>query len=186
MKRRCSVLPALVTALALCACGSGGETEFSPAESGSAVSDASLSSAPPQAAKAGTEAAASASGADGVDIDLTALSSTMVYSQVYDMLYFSPESYRGKTVKMRGSFEAYQWVDKDGQPVKDKVSTACVVADATACCAEGIEFVCWDGSVYPQDYPEIGTEITVTGTFQIDEEEGFTWYYLADAEMNRG
>ena len=106
MKRRCSVLPALVTALALCACGSGGETEFSPAESGSAVSDASLSSAPPQAAKAGTEAAASASGADGVDIDLTALSSTMVYSQVYDMLYFSPESYRGKTVKMRGSFEA--------------------------------------------------------------------------------
>ena len=184
MKRRCSVLPALVTALALCACGSGGETEFSPAESGSAVSDASLSSAPPQAAKAGTEAAAS--GADGVDIDLTALSSTMVYSQVYDMLYFSPESYRGKTVKMRGSFEAYQWVDKDGQPVKDKASTACVVADATACCAEGIEFVCGDGSVYPQDYPEIGTEITVTGTFQIDEEEGFTWYYLADAEMDRG
>ena len=79
-----------------------------------------------------------------------------------------------------------QWVDKDGQPVKDKASTACVVADATACCAEGIEFVCGDGSVYPQDYPEIGTEITVTGTFQIDEEEGFTWYYLADAEMNQG
>ena len=76
--------------------------------------------------------------------------------------------------------------NKDGQPVKDKASTACVVADATACCAEGIEFVCGDGSVYPQDYPEIGTEITVTGTFQIDEEEGFTWYYLADAEMNRG
>lgn len=121
-----------------------------------------------------------------MDIDLTALSSTMVYSQVYDMLYFSPESYRGKTVKMRGSFEAYQWVDKDGQPVKDKVSTACVVADATACCAEGIEFVCGDGLAYPQDYPEIGTEITVTGTFQIDEAEGFTWYYLADAEMNRG
>lgn len=182
MKRRCSVLLALVITLSLCACGRGEETAVTSSDGGGAASNALPSPARAQAEEDGPEVIPSS----GVDIDLTALSSTMVYSQVYDMLYFSPESYRGKTVKMRGSFEAYQWVDKDGQPVKDKVSTACVVADATACCAEGIEFVCGDGSVYPQDYPEIGTEITVTGTFQIDEEEGFTWYYLADAEMNRG
>ena len=182
MKRRCSVLLALVITLSLCACGRGEETAVTSSDSGGAASNALPSPARAQAEEDGPEVIPSS----GVDIDLTALSSTMVYSQVYDMLYFSPESYRGKTVKMRGSFEAYQWVDKDGQPVRDKVSTACVVADATACCAEGIEFVCGDGSVYPQDYPEIGTEITVTGTFQIDEEEGFTWYYLADAEMDRG
>ena len=140
MKRRCSVLPALVTALALCACGSGGETAVTSSDSGGAASNALPSPARAQAEEGGPEVIPSS----GVDIDLTALSSTMVYSQVYDMLYLSQESYRGKTVKMRGSFEAYQWVDKDGQPVKDKVSTACVVADATACCAEGIEFVCGD------------------------------------------
>ena len=188
MKRLFCLLLAACMMLSLCACGKGREKDAGndTLSSDREVSAPTESIPVPEDQQSPEESEQLQSYAGKVDVDLTVLSSTMVYSQVYDMLYFSPESYRGKTVKMRGSFEAYQWVDKDGQPVKDKASTACVVADATACCAEGIEFVCGDGSVYPQDYPEIGTEITVTGTFQIDEEEGFTWYYLADAEMNQG
>ena len=36
-------------------------------------------------------------GTDGVDVDLTVLSSTMVYSEAYNMMYY-PENYIGKTV----------------------------------------------------------------------------------------
>ena len=81
MKRRCSVLPALVTALALCACGSGGETAVTSSDSGGAASNALPSPARAQAEEDGPEVIPSS----GVDIDLTALSSTMVYSQVYDL-----------------------------------------------------------------------------------------------------
>ena len=40
------------------------------------------------------------------DVDLTALSSTMVYSEVYNMMV-TPEEYVGKTIKMSGSFATF-------------------------------------------------------------------------------
>ena len=45
--------------------------------------------------------------ADGIDVDLTKLSSTMVYSEVYNMLY-TPDDYIGQTVKMNGAFAYYE------------------------------------------------------------------------------
>ena len=48
------------------------------------------------------EAAAATENPQGkVDVDLTALSSTMVYSEVFNMLN-TPENYVGKTIKMTG------------------------------------------------------------------------------------
>ena len=88
MKRRCSVLLALVITLSLCACGRGGETAVTSSDSGGAASNVLPSPARAQAEEDGPEVIPSS----GVDIDLTALSSTMVYSQVYDMLYFSPRA----------------------------------------------------------------------------------------------
>ena len=63
------------------------------------------------------------------------------------------------------------------------VAYACIIADATACCAEGMEFVLKDDLAYPDDYPELGTEITVIGEFQSYEENGMTWYHLANARL---
>ena len=54
----------------------------------------------------GNEAADEQDGTDGVDVDLTVLSSTMIYSEVYNMMYY-PENYIGKTVKMEGQFAFY-------------------------------------------------------------------------------
>ena len=93
-----------------------------------------------------------------IDIDLTQLSATMVYSEVYNMVY-SPENYIGKTVRMNGSFAMYH------DEVTDAYYFACIIADATACCSQGIEFVLSGEHSYPEDYPELGSEITVTGTF---------------------
>ena len=70
---------------------------------------------------------------EGVDIDLTALSSTMIYSEVYNMMYI-PEEYVGKTIRMGGAFSAFH----DDTTGKDYF--ACIIQDAAACCAQGIEF----------------------------------------------
>lgn len=119
---------------------------------------------------------------NGIDIDLTRLSSTMVYSEVYSMVY-SPEEFVGKVVKMRGQFSVSQGVLEDGSPDPEKLYFACVIADATACCAQGLEFALDGDYAYPEDYPEIGSEITVTGQFELYEEEGYLYIRLRDAAM---
>ena len=60
---------------------------------------------------------------------------------------------------------------------------ACIIADAAACCAEGMEFVLKDNLAYPDDYPEPGAEITVVGEFQAYEENGMTGYHLINARL---
>ena len=119
---------------------------------------------------------------DGIDVDLTKLSSTMVYSEVYNMMY-SPDDYIGKTIKMEGQFAIYQATDETGALIPDQIYFACVIADATACCSQGLEFILAGEHTYPDDYPELGNEITVTGTFELYEEGGFQYCRLADAEM---
>ncbi len=96
--------------------------------------------------------------ADSDYIDLTSLSKTMVYSEVYNMMYF-PEDFVGKTVKMSGIYAMYY------DEVSGKYYHACIITDATACCAQGIEFELTDEYSYPDDYPEQGGDICVEGTF---------------------
>ena len=106
----------------------------------------------------------------------------MVYAEVYNILYNDPESYLGKTVRVRGEFSIYQLV-VDGVLQPDPVAYACIIADAAACCAEGMEFVLKDNLAYPDDYPEPGAEITVVGEFQAYEENGMTGYHLINARL---
>ncbi len=96
--------------------------------------------------------------APGADVDLTVLSSTMVYSEVYNMMV-SPDDYIGKTVKMKGQFVPY-YDESTG-----KYYFACFISDATACCSQGIEFILTDDYLYPEDYPMEGATICVVGTF---------------------
>ena len=65
----------------------------------------------------------------------------------------------------------------------DIIYHACIIPDATACCAQGIEFV-WAGEHYwPDDYPGDGADITVTGRLEIYEENGYSYLHLVDAEL---
>ena len=111
-----------------------------------------------------------------IDVDLTALSSTMVYSEVYNMMS-DPDSYLGKTVRMRGAFSIYH------DEATDVNYYACLIADATACCQQGLEFVLEGNFKYPDDYPELGTEITVTGTFETYTEGEYLYCHLVSATM---
>lgn len=109
-------------------------------------------------------------------IDLTKLSSTMVYSEVYNMTV-APDSYIGKTVRMQGTFAVYE------DPQTENRYYACIIADATACCSQGLEFVLAGENSYPDDYPESGKEITVTGVFDTYEENGALYCHLKDASL---
>ncbi|MBR6258572.1 MAG: hypothetical protein IKR23_14555 [Lachnospiraceae bacterium] len=109
---------------------------------------------------------------EGIDIDLTSLSSTLVYSEVYNMMYM-PEEYIGKTIKMEGSYSFY----------RDETSGAeyysCIIKDATACCAQGIEFI--PGN--PEAVPAEGEDVTVVGVFDTYMEGDYLYATLRDATI---
>lgn len=111
-----------------------------------------------------------------VDVDLTALSSTMIYSEVNNMMT-APDDYIGKTVKMQGNFSVYE-DEKTGN-----YYTAVLISDATSCCSQGMEFKLKGDKKYPDDYPEVEEEITVVGTFGTYEEDGIKYCCLEDAEI---
>ena len=117
-----------------------------------------------------------------IDVDLTTLSSTMVYAEVFNMM-MNPNDYIGKTVKMRGAFGIGYSYKEDGTMDEDTLVYACVIADATACCSQGIEFVLSGEHTYPDEYPELGSEITVVGTFATYEEYSMLFCTLTDAVM---
>ena len=111
-----------------------------------------------------------------VDVDLTTLSSNMVYAEVYSMVT-SPDSYKGKVIKMKGNFASYY------DPNTEKYYFACIIQDATACCSQGIEFELTEDYVYPDDYPTEGEEITVIGEFDSYVEGNFIYCTLRNAKL---
>lgn len=113
---------------------------------------------------------------EGIDIDLTVLSKTMVYSELFRIMC-SPESYVGKIVKMEGIFASY----KDENTGKRYF--ACIISDAAACCSQAIEFVLSDDYKYPEDYPEQGEEICIVGEFNIYKEGNFDYCNLNNAKL---
>ncbi len=111
------------------------------------------------------------------EIDLTALNSTMVYSEVSNMMN-SPQDYVGKKVKATGSFSVFTNLDSD------KFYYSCVIADATACCQQGLEFVLAEERKFPEEFPIQGRQITVAGVFDTYEEDGKTLCCLSNAVMS--
>ena len=111
------------------------------------------------------------------ELDLTGMSGTMLYTMIYNMM-MQPDDYLGRTIRVKGQFSAY--VDeKSGRSYY-----ACFIADAAGCCAQGLEFLPAAVLVYPDDFPEPGTDITVSGEFDlIKEENGFRYFVLKDASF---
>ena len=109
---------------------------------------------------------------NNIDVDLTALSSTMVYAEVYSIVT-NPDQYVGKTIKMSGPY-AVDYYDQTGLYYH-----FVLIEDATACCAQGLEFRRNGEYSYPHDYPPEQTKIEVSGVFEHYEELGQTYYYLA-------
>ena len=116
---------------------------------------------------------------DGVDVDLTALSKTMVYSQVYNMMFY-PENFIGKTIRMEGIYTEYF------DQATGKRYLACFIMDATQCCSQGVEFELTSDYSYPDDYPTEGDTVVVQGVFDVYEEEGAEYCTLRNSELIKG
>ena len=111
-----------------------------------------------------------------VDIDLTALSNTMMYAEVNNIMT-SPRDYVGKSIKMSGPYNATYYEQTA------EYYHFVIIRDASACCASGLEFV-WNGKhSYPKDYPKEGEMIEVTGVFGSYEELGQTYHCLLADEV---
>ena len=164
MKKILCLLTIAVLLFSLTACSDSGSGSDSSSSSSSASSSAVASS----------KKDSDSSKTGKIDVDLTKMSATMVYSEVLNMNQ-TPLNYLGKTVRMEGAFSVVE--------ANNNRYFACIIKDATACCAQGIEFT-WAGShSYPDDYPEENEDITVTGTFSTYKEGEQTYIQLKDSEV---
>jgi len=94
--------------------------------------------------------------ARAIDVDLTVLSGTMVYAEVFNMMT-RPDEYIGKIVKANGPYVTSFYQDSYYHFV--------LVEGVDSCCPEGLMFI-WNGEhAYPGDYPEEGTRIEFIGEF---------------------
>ena len=104
-----------------------------------------------------------------MEIDLTNMSSTMVYSYVFNMIS-TPDDFIGQRFRIRGIYDEQYW---------DQTKLTyhyIVIADATACCAQGLEFVLTDPNAA---YPQVGEEFEISGIFGTYEEEGNLYIQIA-------
>lgn len=108
-----------------------------------------------------------------IDVDLTDMSATMVYSEVFDMVN-KPDEYIGKTIKMHGNI----FMNFDEK--EERIRCYCIIADATKCCQQGLEFVL---KKEPDKYPEADSEVTVVGTADKFKYEDGTSCIIKDAEF---
>ena len=155
MKKIIAIILALVLSLSFVACSKNSDKN-----------DNSNSKSTTKATETTTEA-------KSVDLDLTKLSSTVVYSEVYNML-ITPDDYKGKIIKMKGQFNQYT-DDETG-----KIYNTVIIPDATACCQQGLEFELSDKT---NPNFEQGTGITVVGTFDTYSDGEFLYCHLKNAKI---
>ena len=108
------------------------------------------------------------------DVDLTILSNTLVFSELKNITS-NPDNYAGQSIRMRGQCQTYY------NELAGAVYHAVTVADATSCCAQGLEYVLPDETSYPAD----GSEATITGKLASYEENGYIYFHLIDAEVGK-
>lgn len=183
MKKLLCLSLVLIMIFALAGCGGSSSDRGGTVSNGKSVNDVLSSAAESETTAASAlplseYKAFSGETSDIIpDIDLTAMNSTLVYSEVSNMM-MEPQKYVGKCVKMRGNFAVYEGDTRNYY--------ACLIADATACCSQGIEFILDKNVSYPNDYPPLDTEITVVGTFDTYNEGENQFIQLLNAKAYYG
>lgn len=118
-----------------------------------------------------------AKGTSKIDIDLSRMSSTMVFAQVNQMVT-TPQKFVGMRIKMKGVFSSYY----DNET--DQRFYGCVIADALACCSQGLAFSLAKPRKFPDEYPAEGETIVIIGYFDnVKEESGESYPIIRHAEI---
>lgn len=98
-------------------------------------------------------------------LDLTKMSGTVVFALVNRMVT-EPAKFQGKRIRMAGVFSSYY----DDQI--DRRFYGCVIADALACCSQGLAFELAKPRKFPDEYPAEGAAIIVEGDYDYEKDEG--------------
>ena len=108
-----------------------------------------------------------------IDVDLSSMSSTMMYSQLSNMIE-KPSNYEGKYVKAKGVHKTYK---------NNKTNVtyhAILVYDSSTCCSQALEFILEDET----QYPSTDKTITIEGTFGTYSEGSNTYCYLNPSKVS--
>ncbi len=108
-----------------------------------------------------------------VDIDLTQMSATMVYAYVFNLMT-TPEEYIGQRYRIAGVHGSSYFEETDA------TYHYIVIEDATACCAEGLEFVLADEAA---DYPQPGDVVELSGVLEPYMENGVVYVHIVAEQM---
>lgn len=111
-------------------------------------------------------------GDETVDYDLTVMSETMVYAQIYDVL-INPTNYDGITFKIHGEYEYYTIPDSD------EIIYFIVINDALGCCPQGLEIRFTDDVPAPENF----AEVIMKGTAYSEFYEGYTYIHFVVTEF---
>ena len=111
-----------------------------------------------------------------VDVDLTALSTTVAQAEFQNILS-NVEDYLGKTVKVSGQYYSL-FVERTGNYYHYVITVP-----GDECCMMGFEYKLSGDFTYPDDYPAQDTMIEVTGTFERYEESGSSYLHIAADDM---
>ena len=162
----------MLSCLFLVGCGSAGKADNEKTVAESKIANESNTN------EDSTEAESESVKKDGeVDYDLTVMGADMVYATVYQMMR-DPKSYIGKSFKIRGNY--YSSYSKD----KDVYYHFCMIKDAAACCAQGLELLWADEKMNRhENCPEEDTLVTVEGVFETYEEGPNTYGRIKDAKI---
>ena len=162
----------MLSCLFLVGCGSAGKADNEKTVAESKIANESNTN------EDSTEAESESVKKDGeVDYDLTVMGADMVYATVYQMM-IDPKSYIGKSFKKRGNY--YSSYSKD----KDVYYHFCMIKDAAACCAQGLELLWADEKMNRhENCPEEDTLVTVEGVFETYEEGPNTYGRIKDAKI---
>ena len=142
----------------------GSTTDISNIESSTQTAGADIKSEEPKA--------------DGqVDYDLSSMGPDMVYATIYQMM-IDPKSYVGKSFKVTGNY--YSSYSKEN----DQYYHFCMVKDAAACCAQGLELLWADESMNRhENCPDEEALVTVEGVFETYEDGQNTYGRLKDVKL---
>lgn len=112
-----------------------------------------------------------------VDYDLSSMGPDMVYATIYQMM-IDPKSYVGKSFKVTGNY--YSSYSKEN----DQYYHFCMVKDAAACCAQGLELLWANESMNRhENCPDEEALVTVEGVFETYEEGQNTYGRLKDVRL---
>ncbi len=95
-----------------------------------------------------------------IDYDLSGFSRNMVYAQMVQVTR-APEEYEGKVFRVRGNFSYAETLG----------AASIIFTDRTGCCEVALYFRPEHALAYPDEYPPLYSDITITARLAVDPEK---------------